>query len=72
MLRRRLRREKSPSAAIIDSQTVKTSAVGGQRGHDAGKKINGRKRPIVVDTLGLILALVVRPADVQEMEPCWS
>ena len=47
--------KKSPSAAIIDSQTVKTSEVGGQRGYDAGKKINGRKRHIVVDTLGLIL-----------------
>jgi putative transposase len=72
MLRRRLGRKKSPSAAIIDSQTVKTSAVGGQRGYDAGKKINGRKCPIVVDTPGPILALVVRPADVQEIEPCWS
>jgi putative transposase len=72
MLRRRLGRKKSPRAAIVDSQTVKTSEVGGQRGYDAGKKMNGRKRHIVVDTLGLILALVVRPADVQEMEPCWS
>jgi putative transposase len=64
MLRLRLGSKKSPSAAIIDSQTVKTSEVGGQRGYDAGKKINGRKRHIVVDTLGLILALVVHPGDV--------
>jgi putative transposase len=68
MLRCRLGRKKSPSAAIIDSQTVKTSEVGGQRGYDAGKKINGRKRPIVVDTLGLILALVVHPADVNDYD----
>jgi len=68
MLRRRFGRKKSPSAAIIDSQTVKTSEVGGQRGYDADKKINGRKRHIVVDTLGLILALVVHPADVQDYD----
>jgi putative transposase len=68
MLRRRLGRKKSPSAAIIDSQNVKTSEVDGQQGYDAGKKINGRKRHIVVDTLGLILALVVHPADVQDYD----
>ena len=68
MLRQRLGRKKSPSAAIIDSQTVKTTEVGGQRGYDAGKKINGRKRHIVVDTLGLILALVVHSADIQDQD----
>jgi putative transposase len=67
-LRCRLGRKKSPSAAIIDSQTVKTTESGGQRGYDAGKKINGRKRHIVVDTLGLILALVVHPANVQDQD----
>jgi len=71
-LRDRLRcregRKKSPSAAIIDSQTVKTTEVGGPRGYDAGKKVNGRKRHIVVDTLGLILAVVVHPADVQDYD----
>jgi putative transposase len=65
-LRRREGRKASPSAAIIDSQTVKTTEVGGERGYDAGKKINGRKRHIVVDTLGLILAVVVHPANVQD------
>jgi putative transposase len=68
MLRCCLGRKKSPSAAIIDSQTIKTTEVGGQRGYDAGKKINGRKRHIVVDTLGLILTLVVHPADVQDQD----
>lgn len=67
-LRRREGRKASPSAAIIDSQTVKTTEVGGQRGYDAGKKINGRKRHIVVDTLGLILAVVVHAANVQDYD----
>lgn len=67
-LRRREGRKPSPSAAIIDSQTVKTTEVGGERGYDAGKKINGRKRHIIVDTLGLILAVVVHPASVQDYD----
>jgi putative transposase len=67
-LRRRHGRKTSPSAAIIDSQTVKTTGVGGPRGYDAGKKVNGRKRHIVVDTLGLILAVVVHPANVQDYD----
>lgn len=67
-VRRQENRKTSPSAAIIDSQTVKTTEVGGERGYDAGKKINGRKRHIVVDTLGLILAVVVHPANVQDYD----
>jgi putative transposase len=67
-LRRREGRRTSPSAAIIDSQTVKTTEVGGERGYDAGKKVNGRKRHIVVDTLGLILAVVVHPANIQDYD----
>ena len=67
-LRRHVGRKMSPSAAIIDSQTVKTTEVGGERGYDAGKKINGRKRHIVVDTMGLILAIVVHSASIQDQD----
>jgi putative transposase len=61
-------REAEPSAAILDSQTVKTTEQGGPRGYDAGKKVNGRKRHLLVDTLGLLLAVVVHPADIQDRD----
>jgi putative transposase len=67
-LRRRAGRRTSPGAAIIDSRTVKTTEVGGRRGYDAAKKVNGRKRHLVVDTLGLSLAVVVHPANVQDSD----
>jgi transposase len=56
------------TAGIIDSQSVKTTEAGGPRGYDAGKKVNGRKRPILVDTLGLLLVLVVHGANVQDRD----
>jgi putative transposase len=61
-------REPEPSAAILDSQSVKTTDVKGMRGYDAGKKIKGRKRHILVDTLGLLLMVVVHTADIQDRD----
>jgi putative transposase len=55
-------REPTPSAASIDSQTIKTTEQGGEHGYDGGKKINGRKRHILVDTMGLLLAVLVTTA----------
>src|SRR6478736_726533 len=60
------RKKKAPSAAILDSQSVKTSTQPGVRGYDAGKKVMGRKRHILVDTLGLIMLVMVHSADIQD------
>ena len=61
-------REASPTAGVIDSQSVKTTESGGIRGYDAGKKTKGRKRHIIVDTLGLMVGLMVHSADIQDRD----
>lgn len=61
-------RDPAPSAAILDSQSVKTSEVPSERGYDGGKKIKGHKRHLVVDTLGLIVAVLVTAANVQDRD----
>jgi transposase len=61
-------REASPTAGVIDSQSVKTTESGGPRGFEAGKKIKGRKRHIVTDTQGNLTGLVVHPANIQDRD----
>lgn len=67
-VRKEAGRDAQPSAGVIDSQSVKTTEVGGDRGYDAGKKINGRKRHILVDTMGLILLVIVHTANIQDRD----
>ncbi len=68
MAREADRREASPTAGVIDSQSIKTTEAGGPRGFDAGKKIKGRKRHLLTDTAGFLIAGIVREASIQDRD----
>jgi putative transposase len=68
MVRKKAGKKQSPSLGLIDSQSVKTSSVTKDKGIDGNKKINGRKRHVMTDTLGLVMAIIVLPANVNDRQ----
>ena len=68
LVRQAYGKRKAPTAAILDSQSVRTASQAGTRGYDAGKKVLGRKRHILVDTLGFLLGLMITDASVQDRD----
>lgn len=76
LLRKKVRvssgKNENPSVGIIDSQSVKTTQIGGTRGYDGNKKVNGRRRHILVDTLGLLITKRVEPGNIQDRAAAYS
>jgi putative transposase len=68
LVRKSCGKRSQPTAAILDSQSVKSAGHGGSVGYDAGKRIKGRKRHLLVDTLGLVLGVAVTPANATERD----